>query len=128
MRVLAEGLAELGILADPEDALREDRQLYRRWTLHNISHMLGIDVHDCAKARNENYKFGTVKAGMVFTVEPGLYFQKDDLTVPEEYRGIGVRIEDDIVVTETGYHNLSAHIPAASDAVEAWIADVWKRG
>lgn len=126
MKVLTHGLYELGILGvSPQEALRDDRQLYKRWTLHNVSHMLGIDVHDCAKARQESYKFGKLEVGMVLTVEPGLYFQPDDLTVAEEYRGIGVRIEDDVVVTATGCENLSAHIPTAADAVEAWIARVW---
>jgi len=63
----------------------------------------------------------------VLTVEPGLYFQTDDLTVPEEYRGIGVRIEDDLVVTEDGYENLSAGIPSQVDDVEAWMARLWKK-
>jgi Xaa-Pro aminopeptidase len=126
MKVLAEGLHALGILKeDPTESLRDDRQTHKRWTLHNVSHMLGIDVHDCAKARAESYKFGRVAEGMVFTVEPGLYFQPDDLTVPEEYRGIGVRIEDDVVVTADGYENLSAHIPSTADAVEAWMAELW---
>lgn len=58
---------------------------------------------------------------MCFTIEPGLYFQPDDLTVPEEYRGIGIRIEDDIVVTEDGCLNLSAAIPRTADAVEEWV-------
>ena len=58
-------------------------------------------MHDCAQARRELYLDGVLEPGMVFTIEPGLYFQPDDLTVPEEYRGIGVRIEDDILVTET---------------------------
>jgi Xaa-Pro aminopeptidase len=129
MRVLAEGLHALGILTiDPEEALRDDRQLYKRYSLHNISHMLGIDVHDCAKARQETYKFGKLVPGMVLTVEPGLYFQPDDLTVPAEYRGIGVRIEDDIVVTATGHDNLAANIPSAADDVEAWMARVWAAG
>jgi Xaa-Pro aminopeptidase len=88
--------------------------------------MLGLDVHDCAQARQEAYKFGKLQAGMVLTIEPGLYFQENDLTVPEEYRGIGVRIEDDLVVTETGYENLSAHIPSKIDDVEEWIDQVWK--
>jgi Xaa-Pro aminopeptidase len=128
MEVLAKGLEALGILpVSAEEALKDDKQLYRRYSLHNISHMLGIDVHDCAKARQEVYRFGQLKVGMVFTVEPGLYFQLDDLTVPEKYRGIGVRIEDDIVVTETGYHNLSGHIPSRWDEVEAWIQEVWNR-
>ena len=58
---------------------------------------------------------------------PGIYFQLDDLTVPEKYRGIGVRIEDDVLVTETGYDNLSAHIPTDPDEVERWMAEVWAR-
>src|SRR5262245_25040668 len=126
MRVLAHGLERLGILpTSAEEALREEKQLYRRYSLHNVSHMLGLDVHDCAQARQEVYKFGKLKPGMVLTVEPGLYFQVDDLTVPARYRGIGVRIEDDVVVTEKGMKNLSADIPSGTDAVEAWMADVW---
>lgn len=73
--------------------------LQRRYTLHGTGHMLGLDVHDCAVARTEAYVDGILQPGMVLTVEPGLYFQPDDLTVPEELRGIGVRIEDDILVT-----------------------------
>lgn len=94
---------------------------HRRYMVHGTSHHLGMDVHDCARARRELYLDGIVEAGMVFTIEPGLYFQPDDLTVPEEYRGIGVRIEDDIVVTEDGSVNLSADIPRTADAVEAWV-------
>ena len=59
---------------------------------------------------------------MVFTIEPGLYFQPDDLMVPAELRGIGVRIEDDVLVTETGVENLSAALPRKVDEIEAWIA------
>lgn len=127
MRVLAEGLERLGILpTTAEEALREENQFYKRYSLHNVSHMLGIDVHDCAQARQEAYKFGKLKAGMVLTVEPGLYFQTDDLTVPARYRGIGVRIEDDVLVTARGMKNLSANIPSQWKDVEAWIARLWK--
>ena len=125
MKVLAQGLFDLGILKEePEYALRKDRQLHRRYTLHGTSHMLGIDVHDCANAREEFYH-GDLEEGYVLTVEPGLYFQSNDLTVPEEYRGIGVRIEDDVLVTADGSRNLSAGLPRAADDVEAWIADLW---
>jgi Xaa-Pro aminopeptidase len=125
MAVLAQGLYELGILKEePEYALRKDRQLHRRYTLHGTSHMLGIDVHDCANARNEYY-LGELHEGYVLTVEPGLYFQPNDLTVPEEYRGIGVRIEDDVLVTADGSRNLSAGLPRAADDVEAWMAELW---
>ena len=79
-------------------------------------------MHDCAHARTEVYVDCTLEPGMVLTVEPGLYFQADDLTVPEEYRGIGVRIEDDILVTPDGHRNLSAGLPRRADEVEAWMA------
>ena len=126
MRVLAEGLERLGILpTTAEEALKDENQFYKRYSLHNVSHMLGLDVHDCAQARQEAYKFGKQKPGMVFTVEPGLYFQTDDLTVPAKYRGIGVRIEDDVLVTEKGMKNLSGKIPSAPEDVEAWIAGIW---
>ncbi len=122
MRVMSQGLIDLGILkVQLEDALKDDAQLHKRWTLHNISHMLGLDVHDCAKAREEVYRHGPLQPGMVLTIEPGLYFQPDDLTVPARYRGIGVRIEDDVLVTAAGMKNLSAAIPSAPEAVERWV-------
>jgi Xaa-Pro aminopeptidase len=128
MQVLSEGLYRLGIMkTTPEEALREENQFYKRYSLHNVSHMLGLDVHDCAQARAETYKFGTLQSGMVLTVEPGLYFQTDDLTVPARYRGIGVRIEDDVLVTRTGCDNLSGEIPSDTDDVEGWIRKVWKK-
>jgi Xaa-Pro aminopeptidase len=124
MRVLAEGLIDLGILRHSlDEALDPDNQYYRRYSLHNVSHMLGIDVHDCAKARQEHYRYGALREGMVLTVEPGLYFQPDDATVPERFRGIGVRIEDDVVVTADGCENLSAILPSRADDVERWIAE-----
>ncbi|MFI8101606.1 aminopeptidase P family protein [Streptomyces sp. NPDC086023] len=119
--VLAEKLVEWGLLEGPVERVLE-LGLQRRWTLHGTGHMLGMDVHDCAAARTEAYVDGTLEPGMCLTVEPGLYFQADDLTVPEEYRGIGVRIEDDILVTEDGNRNLSAGLPRQADEVEAWMA------
>ena len=111
----------------PELALRRDRQLHRRYTLHGTSHMLGLDVHDCANARNDVLR-GVLTPGNVLTVEPGLYFQVNDLTVPEEYRGIGVRIEDDVLVTASGARNLSDALPRRADDVEAWMAGLWSSG
>ncbi len=127
MRVLAEGLERMGILEDAEEALQEDKQYYRRYTLHNTSHMLGLDVHDCAKARQEAYRYGQLQPGMVLTIEPGLYFQVDDLTVPAKYRGIGVRIEDDVLVTARGCRVLTRDIPKGVEEVEAWMEEVWAR-
>jgi Xaa-Pro aminopeptidase len=122
MKVIAHGLEDLGLLpCSAEEALSPDSRVYARWTLHSTSHMLGMDVHDCAAASRETYHEGDLKPGMVLTVEPGLYFQEDDLLVPEELRGIGIRIEDDIVVTEDGNRNLSAALPREVDAIEEWM-------
>ncbi|MGZ8736221.1 MAG: aminopeptidase P family protein [Nocardioides sp.] len=122
MNVLARGLEDLGLLpCSAEEALSPDSRVYARWTLHSTSHMLGMDVHDCASASRENYHEGDLEAGMVLTVEPGLYFQEDDMLVPEELRGIGVRIEDDIVVTDDGYTNLSAALPRDVQGIEDWM-------
>ncbi|MFD3941625.1 aminopeptidase P family protein [Streptomyces sp. NPDC058579] len=120
-RVLAEKLVEWGLVEGPADRVLE-LGLQRRWTLHGTGHMLGMDVHDCAAARTEAYVDTTLEPGMCLTVEPGLYFQADDLSVPEEYRGIGIRIEDDILVTEDGNRNLSDSLPRRSGEVEAWMA------
>jgi len=126
MRVIAARVAEWGLLpVTAQEALDGDAGgQHRRYMVHGTSHHLGIDVHDCAQARREMYYDGILAPGMVFTIEPGLYFQIDDLTVPAEYRGIGVRIEDDILMTEDGPVNLSADIPRTADEVEAWIARV----
>jgi Xaa-Pro aminopeptidase len=123
MTVLAHGLAEMGILpVSPEEAMEKDSGVYRRWTLHGTGHMLGMDVHDCSAARSEAYHEGKLEAGMVLTVEPGLYFQSIDLLVPEPLRGVGIRIEDDVLVTDDGSRNLSAAMPRSADDVEAWMA------
>lgn len=126
MRVIAARVAEWGLLpVTAQEALDADAGgQHRRYMVHGTSHHLGIDVHDCAQARREMYYDGILAPGMVFTIEPGLYFQIDDLTVPAEYRGIGVRIEDDILMTQDGPVNLSADIPRTADEVEAWIARV----
>ena len=117
MAVIARVAREWGLAgdADPEHAY------HRRYMVHSTSHHLGLDVHDCARARRELYLDGVLEPGMVFTIEPGLYFQPDDLTVPEDFRGIGVRIEDDILVTADGAERLSAGIPRTPGEVEQWL-------
>jgi len=126
--VLAHGLERLGILRVPaEQALLDENQFYRRYTLHSVSHMLGLDVHDCSRAREAHYQQGRLLPGMVLTIEPGLYFQPDDLTVAPRFRGIGVRIEDDVLVTATGHRILSAGIPREAQDVEEWINEIWRR-
>ncbi|TWD81803.1 Xaa-Pro aminopeptidase [Kribbella amoyensis] len=122
IEVLVRGLDAMELLPVPADeALDPDSGIYQRYTLHGVSHMLGLDVHDCAAARNEFYR-GDVQTGYVLTVEPGLYFQAEDLTVPEDLRGIGIRIEDDILITDDGTENLSAAMPREVDALQQWMA------
>lgn len=124
--VLATGLEEMGILPiSAEESLRPESQLHQRYTLHGVSHMLGLDVHDCAHAPEDQYIKSRFAEGMVLTVEPGLYFQPHDATVPPELRGIGVRIEDDVVVTADGCRVLSSALPSHPDEVERWMARVW---
>ncbi|MCX5193788.1 Xaa-Pro aminopeptidase [Streptomyces sp. NBC_00249] len=115
MRVIAEGLTEWGVLKDPQG------DLHRRYTLCSSGHMLGLDVHDCAKARAETYLDGVLEEGQVLTVEPGLYLQPDDETLPVELRGIGVRIEDDLVVTADGARLMSGALPRTVDGIEEWM-------
>jgi len=122
MAVLAAGLEKLGVLpGTAEDSLLKENGFHRRWTVHSTGHMLGIDVHDCAQARQESYREGVLEEGMVLTVEPGLYIQPDDQLFPEKFRGIGVRIEDDILVTANGAEVLSKALPSHPDEVEAWV-------
>ena len=129
VRVIAQHLEAWGLLpVTAEESLDPTTGgHHRRWMVHGTSHHLGLDVHDCAQARQENYRDAELRPGMVITVEPGLYFKSTDLLVPEELRGIGVRIEDDIVITEDGCEILSDHLPRDPDAVEAWIAGIWAR-
>jgi Xaa-Pro aminopeptidase len=121
--VLAEGLYDLKLLpCSVEEAMDRESMVFRRWTLHGFGHMLGLDVHDCANSRKEFYRDGELKQGYVLTVEPGLYFQAEDDLIPDELRGIGVRIEDDVLVTATGAEVLSAGLPRRPEDVESWLA------
>ncbi len=125
MAVMAQGLSDLGLLpCSVDEALDPSSTVYRRWTLCGSGHMLGLDVHDCARARAETYLDGVLQPGHVLTVEPGLYLQAEDLRLPEHLRGIGIRVEDDLVVTETGNRNLSAGLPRTVDDIEQWMGSL----
>jgi Xaa-Pro aminopeptidase len=124
--VIARHLASWDLLpVDVAESLGEQGGQHRRWMVHGTSHHLGIDVHDCAQARRQKYREGTLEPGMIITVEPGLYFKPEDELVPMPLRGIGVRIEDDILITSTGNENLTAMLPRSSVDVEAWISSIW---
>jgi len=117
VEVLVQGLIEHGLLEGP---LAEELEAgsYRRFYMHKTGHWLGLDVHDCG-AYTQDGSSRVLEPGMVTTVEPGLYIAVDDTSVERRWRGIGVRIEDDLVVTATGHENLSAGIPKEIDEVEA---------
>jgi Xaa-Pro aminopeptidase len=125
MRVIAERLHEWGLLPGTvEESLATEGQFHRRWMVHGTSHHLGIDVHDCSQARREMYLDAELRPGMVFTIEPGLYFRAEDELAPPQLRGVGVRIEDNVLVTEDGCENLSAQLPRQPVEVEAWMASL----
>jgi Xaa-Pro aminopeptidase len=125
MKVIAQKVADWGILpVSAEQSLEADKQFHRRWMVHGTSHHLGLDVHDCAQARKEMYLDAELQEGMIFTIEPGLYFHENDLLAPERFRGIGIRIEDDVLVTKDGVENLSAKLPRKPAEIEAWMASI----
>lgn len=125
MEVIAEGLHDWGILpVSVDEALSPTGQHHRRYLVCGVGHHLGLDVHDCAHSGPEEYHGATLEPGMVLTVEPGLYFHAFDTTVPPELRGVGVRLEDDLLVTATGTENLSAGIPLDATGIEAWMSGV----
>ncbi len=121
VRVLAEGLCELGLLkGDPEAAIADGS--YQRFFPAKTGHWLGLDVHDVG-----DYRVGgesrLLEPDMVLTVEPGLYVAPDDRSVAQRWRGIGIRIEDDVAVTRDGYEVLSAAMPKEAEAIEALLAE-----
>ncbi|MCB9492166.1 MAG: aminopeptidase P N-terminal domain-containing protein [Dehalococcoidia bacterium] len=119
VRTLVEGLIDLKVLKGDVDSLIE-RDAYRHVYMHSTSHWLGLDVHDAGRYR-EDGKSLPLRPGMVLTVEPGLYFAPGTKGVPKRLQGIGIRIEDDILVTKNGNRNLSGKIPSAPDDLEAIV-------
>ncbi len=117
--MLTEAMLKLGLLeGKKEELIKEDKQ--KQFYPHRIGHMLGIDVHDMAKTR-EGEEYKTFQPGMVMTVEPGLYIAPDSKNVPPKYLGIGVRIEDNVLVTESGCEVLTAKVPKTIDEIEAFM-------
>lgn len=124
LRVLTRGLVDLGFLEGEVDGLIE-REAYKPWYMHGTSHWLGLDVHDVGayvvRDANGETTPRPLSPGMAFTVEPGIYVAPDDEQAPAAYRGIGIRIEDDVVITEDGHLNLTRDIPKQAEDVEAWV-------
>jgi Xaa-Pro aminopeptidase len=117
VRVLSEGLLSLGILGGDVKSVI-DSGSYKKYYMHRTSHWLGMDVHDVGRYHVSS-KPRPLQPGMVLTVEPGLYFPVNDAAVPKGLQGCGIRIEDDILVTDDGHRNLSQGIPKAPDEIEA---------
>ena len=113
-------MIELGFLeGDVEELIEENA--FKEWYMHGTSHWLGMDVHDVGSYASKGNSM-PLAAGMVLTIEPGLYIAADDERVPEQYRGIGIRIEDDIAVTDGEPDVLTAGIPKTIAEVEAACA------
>ena len=108
-RLLCEGLVDLGILEGSVKKLLK-KKAHKKYYPHGIGHWMGIDVHDASPYKDKKGKEIPLKEGMVLTIEPGIYIDKDDTKVAKRFRGIGIRIEDDILVTQEGYENLSQAI------------------
>ena len=122
---LAQGLIDLKILETSlEEAMEKDH--YKKYYPHGTSHWLGLDVHDNCPYKNEDMSDITLEERMVFTIEPGLYFPENDLQVPDQFRGIGIRTEDDIMITEKGHENLTSSIPKEIKEIEEACKRDWK--
>lgn len=125
LEIIAHGLHDWGLLpVSVDEALSARGQHHRRYIVCGVGHHLGLDVHDCARSSYSAYQDANMSAGMVLTVEPGLYFHSWDATVPPELRGIGVRIEDDVLVTAEGSEVLSDALPIDALGLENWMQDV----
>lgn len=120
VRVITQGLVDLGLLRGDIDSLIEGEE-YKRFYMHRVGHWLGMDVHDVG-----DYKVGgqwrVLEPGMVMTVEPGIYVAPDDDSALKKWRGIGIRIEDDVVITKDGCEELSVGAPKEIDDIEALMA------
>jgi len=120
VQALTEGLVALGLLKGDVSVLIEQKA-YERFFMHKTGHWLGLDVHDVGRYRVDG-QWRALEPGMVLTVEPGLYVAPDDETVDPQWRGIGIRIEDDLLVTETGHEVLTEGLPRTVAEIEAAMA------
>jgi Xaa-Pro aminopeptidase len=122
MRVLVEGLRDWGLIdVSLDEALGADGQQHRRYVVCGLGHYIGLDVHDCDAARPETYFAADLEVGMALAVEPGLYFHPNDETVPPELRGIGIRIEDNVVVHADHTEILTKNLPITPEGLEQWV-------
>jgi Xaa-Pro aminopeptidase len=120
VEILTEGMVRLGLLkGDPKKLIEEAG--YKKFYMHRLGHYLGMDVHDVGRYHDDG-ESRPVEAGVVMTVEPGLYIAADAPDIPDKYRGIGVRIEDDVLVTKDGHHILTDKAPKRVAEIEELMA------
>ena len=120
---LTDGLLTLGILEGEKTALLESKAC-KKYFIHGLGHWLGLDVHDVGDyhVNESREQKRTIEPGMVMTIEPGLYFPSDDENIEEKWRGIAVRIEDNILVTDQGHENLTTNAPKSIEEIETLMA------
>ena len=118
---MAKGLLELGILSGSFEQVMKDKS-YQKFTVHKTGHWLGMDVHDVGSYHQDDHTWLTLKANMIFTIEPGIYIPENCSSVAAKWRGIGIRIEDDILVTKNGVENLSVDVPRTIAQIEKLMA------
>lgn len=120
VEILTEGLVRLGLLkGEPAELIKEEK--YKQFYMHGLGHYLGLDVHDVGRYYHKDQP-RRLEPGMVMTVEPGIYISPDTKDIPSEYLGIGVRIEDDVLVTKNGPRVLTDKVPKSADEIEAVMA------
>ena len=122
VKLLTQGMIDLGILRGSLKKLIK-KEFYKKYYPHGIGHWMGIDVHDEAPYFDRDNKEIALRKGMVLTIEPGIYIDESDLNVPKRFRGIGIRIEDDILVTKKGYQNLSEGIIKSVEEIESFYQE-----
>jgi Xaa-Pro aminopeptidase len=122
IEILTEGMVRLGLLqGEPEKLIEEEK--YKQFYMHGLGHYLGLDVHDVGPYYARGTKEGRPLApGVVITVEPGIYIAADTQNIPEQYRGIGIRIEDDVLITAEGNRVLTSDAPKQIEEIEELMA------
>jgi Xaa-Pro aminopeptidase len=121
LRELVAGMVDLGLLAGDIDEIIEDEN-YRAFYMHGTSHWLGMDVHDVGDYKSDD-EWRLLETGMALTVEPGLYVRAHSETAPTRFWNTGIRVEDDIVITDDGCEVLTSNVPKDADEIEALMAD-----
>jgi len=121
VKVITQGLVKLGLLKGrPAQLIKSEA--YKDFYMHRVGHWIGMDVHDVGDYKIDD-TWRELEPGMVTTIEPGIYIAPDNTKVAKKWRGIGVRIEDDVLVTKTGYRILSKGIPKTVEEIETFMAE-----